>query len=296
MIFDFYQNIPLYIDPIAFTIGSFTVRWYGVSYIVGFVVVYLVLFWRTKKGEFPKVISHQSSENKGDLDEIDDRLLMTDDCKLILDFLLVSFFAALIGGRLGYVLFYNAKYYFANPLAIISPYDFQSAQFVGLFGMSYHGALLAIIIASYLFTKKKKIDFFSWADFIVVAVPLGYFFGRIGNFLNGELYGRVTNSALGMYFSASPGRLRHPSQLYEAFLEGMLLFIILWKVRGKKNKKGTLLGIYLAGYGLLRIFVEQFRQPDSQLGFLWHYFTMGQLLSLGMIIFGVLLLIPKSEK
>ncbi|MDD5463856.1 MAG: prolipoprotein diacylglyceryl transferase [Candidatus Moranbacteria bacterium] len=305
MVYEFYQHIPSLIDPVAFTIGSFSVRWYGLMYLVGFLVVYGLLRLRMLRGEFSFIISNFEfrisnkilnfkSENKNTNEsarlKINGQML-----NVVFDFLLVVFFAGLVGGRLGYVLFYNPSFYFANPLVIISPYDLQG-HWVGLFGMSYHGALLGAILAGYIFTYIKKIDFLSWADFIIVALPAGYFFGRVGNFLNGELYGRVTNSQLGMYFSADPTNLRHPSQLYEAFLEGILLFVILWMLRNKKNKKGILFGIYLMSYGFFRIIVEQFREPDLQLGLLWNFLTMGQLLSLGMIVFGLFFLVPKKGK
>lgn len=303
---NFYQHLPLHINPIAFTIGFFAVRWYAISYIVGFLTVYLVLMWRIRRGEiidiaqisnFKFIISKQFSNSKSQIQNDDTKSDVKCQLSIVtLDFLLVAFFSALVGGRLGYVLFYNAPYYFANPLAIISPYDFQSGQYVGLFGMSYHGALLGIVVGSYIFLKKKNINFFAWADFVIPAAALGYFFGRVGNFLNGELYGRLTSSPLGMYFSADPTHLRHPSQLYEAFLEGLLLFFILWKMRSRKLKRGALFAIYLIGYGLLRILAEQFREPDPQLGFLWNYFTMGQILSFVMVTGGLFLMISKNEK
>lgn len=219
---------------------------------------------------------------------------------VVSDFLLLAFFSALVGGRLGYVFFYNPGFFLSNPLAVISPFDFESGNYTGIFGMSYHGALLGIIIGSYFFLKNKRIHFLAWADFVVPAAALGYFFGRVGNFLNGELYGRTTDSFLGMYFEADRTNLRHPSQLYEAVLEGLLLFVILWVLRSskwqKKFEKGFLLGVYLVGYGLLRILVEFFREPDAQIGFLFTYFTMGQLLSLVMIFAGLFLWIPKKEK
>lgn len=215
---------------------------------------------------------------------------------MVLDFLLMAFFFALLGGRLGYAMFYNAQYYLANPLAMFSPYDIQTGQYVGIFGMSYHGALLGIVLGSWLFLRKRRITFLGWADFIVPAAALGYFFGRVGNFLNGELYGRATNLPWGMYFASDPGQLRHPSQLYEAVLEGALLFFISWKMRNRKIKKGTLLALYLLGYGSLRIFAEQFRQPDSQLGFFWKGVTMGQSLSFAMVLIGVVLLVSRNRK
>jgi len=284
-----YQNIPLHIDPIAFSIGSFAVRWYGIMYLVGFLVVYGLLRLRIAKGEFPVPISNFQFPISNKCSNVKCQM-----SNVVLDYLLLAFFAALIGGRVGYVLFYNAPYFFAHPSAIISPFD-QGGNLIGLYGMSYHGALLGIVLGSWIFLKKKKINFLAWADFVIPAAAAGYFFGRIGNFLNGELYGRITNSPLGMYFGADPLRLRHPSQLYEAFLEGILLFLILWKMRGKNLADGFLFGVYLLGYGMARIIGEQFREPDAQLGFFWNYLTMGQILSLVMIMAGTYLLFPKKK-
>jgi phosphatidylglycerol:prolipoprotein diacylglycerol transferase len=287
-----YQNLPLHLDPIAFTVGSFSVRWYALSYLVGFAVVYVLLMWRIKKGEFSeRIINSQKLE----ANEAISYKLEAD----LLDFLLVAFFAALVGGRLGYVIFYNLPYYLAHPLQVISPYDPASGQFVGLYGMSYHGAAIGVLFGSWFFLRARKIDFFRWADFVVPALPLGYFFGRLGNFLNGELYGRVTSSSLGMHFASDPTALRHPSELYEAALEGLVLFAILWwGMRKKKLPAGTLLAAYLIGYGIFRIFAEAFRQPDPQIGFLLGFLTLGQILSAAMIIAGAWMLSfsKKEEK
>jgi len=289
-----YQNLSLHIDPIAFTVGSFSVRWYAISYVAGFLVVYLILMWRVKRGEIKitsnqqSVISNQQNTNKKSC------LLHAEYYSLILDFLLVAFFSALIGGRIGYVLLYNFTYFINNPISIIWP--FENGNFVGLYGMSYHGGLVGVLLGSWIFLRVKKISFLAWADFVVSAVPLGYFFGRIGNFLNGELYGRITNSSLGMYFANNQTILRHPSQIYEAVLEGLLLFAILWKLRNKNFPEGWLLAIYLIGYGILRIIGEQFREPDPQIGLLLNCFTLGQLLSVGMIFLGAGILVLKNSK
>lgn len=284
---ELYQNLPQYIDPIAFTIGSFSVRWYAIAYLVGFFVAYLVLSWRIKTGEAEGVFQVSAEKKEGDDPEKN----------LLADFLLVAFFSALIGGRIGYVLFYDAGYFFLNPLAIISPYD-QSGIFVGLYGMSYHGAIFGVIVGSLLFLKRRKQNFLAWADFVVPAAALGYFFGRVGNFLNGELYGRVTSSPFGVYFSADRNNLRHPSQLYESILEGLLLFVLLWKMRNKKMQNGSLFATYLFGYGFLRILAEQFREPDVQVGYFLGGFTLGQILSFFMMLAGVILFfsLPKREK
>jgi phosphatidylglycerol---prolipoprotein diacylglyceryl transferase len=259
----FYQHLPEFINPIAFSIGNFNIRWYSLMYLAAFVIVYSLLIYRVKKD---KEINFQSNIKK-----------------LILDFLLYSFVGLIIGGRLGYVLFYNLTYFIHNPLAIISPFDLNG-NFIGIFGMSYFGGMIGIIITSVIFCKRKKINFWHWADFVVPAIPAGYFFGRMGNFLNGELYGKITDKLWGMYFNGELF-LRHPTQLYEAFLEGLLLFLILWLLRNKSKFPGYLLIIYLFGYGIIRFFVEFLREPGGS------YFmglTTGQLLSVGIIMAGII--------
>jgi phosphatidylglycerol:prolipoprotein diacylglycerol transferase len=268
---EYYQNIPLHIDPAAFTISSFSVGWYAIMYILAFVVAYLLLAYRIKKKEGAY------------------------DRDLIIDFTILALAAALLGGRLGYVLLYNPVYYFQNPWNIISPYDFATGKFIGIYGMSYHGGLLAIFATGFIFLRKKiignnPIDFWRFADFVAPVIPAGYFFGRIGNFLNLELYGRITNNWLGMYFPISIGAgqfLRFPSQLFEALFEGLVLFIILWSLRNRSKFSGYLVSLYFIGYGFFRIMVEFFREPDEQIGLLLQYFTLGQFFSSLMICAGV---------
>jgi phosphatidylglycerol:prolipoprotein diacylglycerol transferase len=203
----------------------------------------------------------------------------------------------IIGARLGYVLFYNLPFYWQHPLAIVSPFDPMNHEFIGIYGMSYHGGLIGAILASALFAKKYRVNFWRLANFTTPAIPAGYFFGRLGNFLNGELYGRITSSAWGMYFSnaiaadgfSSP-QLRHPSQLYEAFLEGFVLFAILWPLRNNPKYEDKLYGLYLCGYASARILAEFFRQPDSQIGFLFGFMTLGQLISLIMFVSGLIVI------
>ncbi|MFH1183187.1 MAG: prolipoprotein diacylglyceryl transferase [Candidatus Moraniibacteriota bacterium] len=252
-----YQTLPLKIDPLAFHVGFFQISWYALMYLVGFAVVYYLLLWRIKKGE-----GHWSKEN-------------------IQEFLLAAFLGVVIGGRLGYVLFYNLPFYLANPMAIISP--FSEGQWAGIYGMSYHGGLIGALVAGLFFCRKNKLNFFFLADFIVPAVPAGYFFGRLGNFINGELFGRITQKEWGVYF---PGEtfLRHPSQLYEAFFEGLILFLILWLLRNGLKYKNKLLCVYVLGYSLFRFGIEFFRQPDEQIGLLFGFLTLGQLLSLIMAL------------
>jgi len=202
----------------------------------------------------------------------------------------------IIGGRLGYVFFYNFSFYLAHPLAVISPLDFVTGELVGIYGMSYHGGLIGIFIATLFFIKKYKLNFWTFSDFVIPAIPLGYFFGRIGNFLNGELFGRATNSVLGMYFpSDSLGVLRHPSQLYEAFTEGFLLFIFLWIWRNEKKLQSKFLALYLIGYAVARFLAEFFREPDAQIGFIFGILTLGQLFSALMFFGGLILLFLKKN-
>jgi phosphatidylglycerol---prolipoprotein diacylglyceryl transferase len=290
----FYQNLPLHISPIAFTIEIFSIRWYALSYIMAFFVVYILLIWRTKHDSH--IIAQISNSKFIISDEISNSKSQNYNKiqNTILDFLLVAFFSALVGGRIGYVLLYNLPYFLAHPISIVSPYE--NGNFTGIYGMSYHGGLLGVAIGSWIFLRVKKIDFWQWADFIIPAVSLSYFFGRVGNFLNGELYGRVTDSPLGMYFSNDKTVLRWPSQLIEAFLEGIVLFVILWTMRKKEMPKGSLFAIYLIGYGFLRILAEIFREPDPQIGLFLNYFTLGQLLSLPIIFIGAVFIILKKQK
>jgi phosphatidylglycerol---prolipoprotein diacylglyceryl transferase len=272
---DFYQSIPLKLNPEAFGIGFFSISWYSLMYIVGFFVVYALLLRRLKNKE------------NGDF-----RI----NKELILNFLLYCFLGLIIGARLGEVLFYNFPYYWGNPLAIISPFDPVTHEFVGIYGMSYHGGLIGVLMATFIFTGKYKVDFRKLADFIVPAIPAGYFFGRIGNFINNELYGRITEKPWGMYFKDDLFNLRHPSQLYEAFLEGIVLFIILWTIRNKKSVQGKLLIFYLFGYAIFRFISEFFREPDDRSGYLLSVMTMGQWLSICMVIFGLILFFRKRKR
>ena len=262
---DCWQHIPEHINPAFLEIGSFQLRYYGLMYVVAFSVVYLFVVRR---------IDH---------DEGFDYSRET-----IQNYLVWAIAALLIGGRLGYVLFYNLEYYAAHPLAVVFPFDLSDGfRFVGISGLSYHGGLVGIIVASVIFLRRQRINFWKFADLFCPAIPLGYTFGRIGNFLNGELYGRVTDVWWGMYFPLDPLRaLRHPSQLYEAFFEGIFLFMILWSVRNQKHARGILFPLYLIGYGTARFCIEFFREPDPQVGFVAGALSMGQSLCLVMILCG----------
>jgi phosphatidylglycerol:prolipoprotein diacylglycerol transferase len=203
----------------------------------------------------------------------------------------------IVGGRIGYVIIYNPLYYLKNPLEIFLPFNFSHGiTFTGISGMSFHGGLIGVIVAIWIFTRKTGYNFWNTVDLFAAVVPLGYTFGRIGNFINGELYGRVTTSPIGMYFPLAPGQsLRHPSQLYEAFFEGIVLFIVLWNLRKLKTPKGAMLSFYIIGYGFVRFFIEFYRQPDPQLGFVFMSFSMGQLLCGLMMASGVALYLYLSR-
>ncbi len=268
-----WSHIPEHINPIAFSIGPLEIRWYGLMYVVTFLIVYFLLLYRIKRENFEYTK------------------------KIITDFISWAIFGVLIGGRLGYILFYDLKYFIANPLRIISPFDFSGGfHYTGIYGMSYHGGLCGVVVACILFCYKNKINFWRVADFFSPAVPLGYTFGRLANFINGELYGRVTNVSWGMYFPLDlTHQLRHPSQLYEAFFEGIFLFIVLWSLRKVKYSNGFIFSLYLIGYGVLRFFIEFFREPDAQLGFILGPFTMGQVLCSGMVLAGLFIFLFKTR-
>jgi phosphatidylglycerol---prolipoprotein diacylglyceryl transferase len=241
------------IDPDIIKFGPFAVRWYGVMYLIGFAVSYFLVRYQIRS----KKLSISA-------EEIDSLFL----------FLLSGL---IIGARLGYVIFYNLSSYLENPLEIFAVWHG---------GMSFHGGLIGSVAAGIIFCRKYRIDFWQAADLIIVTAPIGLGLGRIGNFINGELYGRVTDVPWGMVFPSGGPLPRHPSQLYEFFLEGVLLFSVLWFLRNKNLKSGTLTSIFLMLYGLFRFLVEFYRQPDAQIGFIFGYFTMGQILSTFMILAG----------
>jgi phosphatidylglycerol:prolipoprotein diacylglycerol transferase len=191
------------------------------------------------------------------------------------------------------VLFYNLPYYLKHPLEIILPFDLSNGfKFTGITGMSFHGGLICVILFTWLYCRKNGLNLLEVADLFIPAIPLGYTFGRIGNFINGELYGRVTSAPIGMVFPLAPGsQLRHPSQLYEALFEGVFLFVVLWSLRRRVRIPGAMLALYLIGYGTVRFFIEYFRQPDAHLGFVFFSFSMGQILCLLMIGCGAYLLV-----
>jgi phosphatidylglycerol:prolipoprotein diacylglycerol transferase len=264
-----WQQIPAQINPAIFSIGSFQLRYYSLMYIVAFAIVYFLILYRIKHEKYKYT---------------------TED---IQDYLVWAMIGVLVGGRLGDVLIYNFSYFAQHPLEIIIPFDFSNGvRFTGISGMSYHGGLIGVIIMSILFCRKRKIDFWKFTDLLCPAIPLGYTFGRIGNFINGELFGRVTAVPWGMYFPLDPTHsLRHPSQLYEAMFEGIFLFIVLWLIRKKKRFDGFLVGMYICGYGLVRFIIEFFREPDYMLGPI----SIGQFLCLLMMLGGIALLIWRKN-
>ncbi len=254
-----YHDLPNYIDPIAFSIGRISIYWYSLMWLTAFYVGYRLLVYRLKKNEGKYSI------------------------EFIQDFVVNTLVGALIGGRLGYVLFYDFLYYAKRPLEIISPYDFATHTWIGIYGMSFHGGVLGVAIAIFYTAYKKNVDALQLSDFIVPVVPLGYMFGRLGNFFNEELVGRITTSPWGMYFNGETV-LRHPSQLYEAFFEGLVLFAIMWRLRNKNYAVGTMSVLYLMTYSLFRFVIEYYRAPDEHLGFVLLNLTMGQLLSIVAIV------------
>ena len=257
-----------HIDPVIFSIGPLHVRWYGLMYVLGFAATLLLVKYQIKKFRFKELDVHFENLN------------------------LVLIISLVLGGRLGYVLFYNLPYYLKNPLEILATWQG---------GMSFHGGMLGLIIGGVVFCRKKGLDFWRVADIYTVTIPIGLGLGRIGNFINAELYGRVTGVAWGMVFPGGGPLPRHPSQLYESFLEGLVLFLILWNFKEKQNPpaswpSGSMIALFLILYGIFRIIIEFFREPDAHLGFIAAGMTMGQLLSGLMIIAGFALFFVRKKQ
>ena len=249
------------LDPVLIDFGFIVVRWYSLAYILG-----IILGWWLGK----KIINHiiKDVNLKFNIKDFDD----------LITYLVISI---ILGGRLGYVIFYNLGYYLTNPFDIIKVWEG---------GMSFHGALLGIIVGTYLFSKKKNVPTFFLLDIIACVSPIGIFFGRIANFINGELIGKVTEVSWSVIFPAIDNLPRHPSQLYEAALEGAVLFFILNSlIYRQRYKIGTCSYLFLIYYGIFRIISEFFRQPDTQIGYLFNLFSMGTLLSILMIIAGLII-------
>jgi len=252
------------IDPVAFAVGPLAVRWYGLMYLVGFGMAFLLARSRIKQGKSGNI-----------------SLAVLDD---------LFFFCVLgvvLGGRLGYVLFYKPGYYFSHPLEIVAVWQG---------GMSFHGGFLGVLLAMVYIARKFRIRWLAITDFIAPMIPLGLAAGRIGNFINGELWGRATDVPWGMVFRGAGPLPRHPSQLYQFALEGLLLFVILWLYSARPRPMGAVSAMFLIGYGVLRFAAEFFREPDDFLGLLAFNLSMGQWLSLPMILAGIAMLAWAGRK
>tara|TARA_B110000027_G_scaffold104633_1_gene110952 strand:- start:62 stop:835 length:774 start_codon:yes stop_codon:yes gene_type:complete len=250
-------------DPVAFQILSLEIRWYSLAYIMG-----IILGWLYCKKKLIK-----------------DRYILD----LFDDFITYLILGVIIGGRLGYALFYNLKYYFENPIEILMVWNG---------GMSFHGGLIGVIIASQLFSSKHKVNHFVFLDLVALSAPIGIFFGRIANFINSELYGRATDLPWSVQFVLIDNIKRHPSQLYEAFFEGVILFFIL-RYFFKKNylkNPGKISALFLIFYSLFRFLAEFFRTPDPQIGYLILDLTLGQLISILFLVVGTALLYSKNNE
>lgn len=243
-----------HIDPVFLRIGPLQFRWYGLMYVLSFIATYFIL--------------RSEAARK--------RLSLTKDD--IADLVFYGAMGVVLGGRLGYILFYNLGFYLANPLKLFAVWEG---------GMSFHGGFLGVMVAFLIYARRKQVPFLTLIDMAALCAPVGLGLGRIGNFINGELYGRPTDVPWGIVFPGSDGLPRHPSQLYEAFLEGIALFFIVRFVSRKTEVSGVTTCAAIAGYGLFRFIVEFFRQPDAQIGLFYGLFSMGQLLSLPMFIIGI---------
>jgi len=252
-----------HIDPVFLSIGPLHFRWYGLMYVLAFIATYFIIRSEVSRKRLP---------------------LTTDD---IADLVFYGAMGVVLGGRLGYILFYNLSFYLANPLKLLAVWEG---------GMSFHGGFIGVLLAFTLYAHRKKLPFLTLIDMAGLCAPVGLGLGRIGNFINAELYGRPTDAAWGMVFPGGDGLRRHPSQLYEAFLEGLVLFFIVRFVSRKTEVNGVVACTACAGYGLFRFIVEFFRQPDAQMGIFFGLFSMGQLLSLPMFILGSLMAVLLSRK
>ncbi len=251
--------IILDINPVAFSIGPLDIRWYSLSYIFGILISWTIIN--------KIIIKHKENISSNDINNLINYLIL----------------GIIIGGRLGYIIFYNIEFYVNYPVEILK---------IWKGGMSFHGGLIGIVFSTYMFCFKKKGIFFQLTDLIALVAPIGIFFGRIANFINGELFGKITEHNFGIIFKNGGPLPRHPSQLYEAFFEGIVLYIILnylFFCTKLKNYYGTLTSCFLIFYGFFRFLIEYFREPDIQIGYIFYHFTMGQILCLPMIIIGFIL-------
>ena len=261
---EFWQNIYGNLNPVAINLGSIQIYWYSLMYITALIVALIYAKWIIKR------------------DNIDIKESVIDNYFIWLEI------GIILGARIWYILFYDTDttYYLLNPWQMFNPFDIDG-NFVGIRGVSFHGGFVGGVIGSLLFAMRNPNIIHKLGDVAALSVPVGFIFGRIGNFLNLELIGRETDMPWGIYID---GVLRHPSQLYESFLEGFLIAIIIFSYRKYKKFDGALIGIYCALYGIFRFIAEFWREPDAQLGFLYKdWITMGQLQSFGMIILAVVM-------
>ena len=258
---EFWNHIYEHFNPIAIDFGFISVHWYGIMYISALLLALWFAKWIIKKDNMP-------------ISEV-----------LIDNYFIWIEVGIILGARIWYILFYdpNTSYYLSQPWQIFNPFS-EDGEFVGIRGMSYHGAVVGAGISSYLFSRRNPGEISKILDVVALSVPVGFVFGRIGNFLNQELVGRVTDVPWGIYVD---GVLRHPSQLYEGFLEGIVIAIIIYLYRKRKKFDGALIGIYGILYGTARFFVEFWREADSQLGYYANWLTMGQIQSVIMIFFSI---------
>ncbi len=245
------------IDPVFFRLGPLQFRWYGLMYVLGLLAAYVLIKRRAAARHVP--LSHVQ----------------------LSDLILYAALGVFLGGRLGYTLFYNGAYYLQHPVKILAVWEG---------GMSFHGGLLGTCLAIWLFCYKKGFPVYTIADLAAQAVPIGLGLGRLGNFINGELYGRPTDVAWCMVFPHGGEACRHPSQLYEMMLEGVVLFAVLWVIARTPKPPGTIFWSFVAGYGIFRSVIEFVREPDAHLGFVLGPLTMGQLLSIPMILLGLVMI------
>ncbi len=251
------------IDPVFLRLGPLQFRWYGLMYVIGFVVSYFIM-------------RNEARHRQLELDN-----------EAVADLIFCLALGVVAGGRLGYVLFYDLGAYLNSPLKIFAIWQG---------GMSFHGGLLGVVVAGFWYSRRFGLPYLQLADLAALAAPVGLGLGRIGNFINGELFGRPTTMPWGMIFPDGGPLPRHPSQLYEAFLEGLVLFFVVRLVARRFKAPGSATAAFLSGYGLFRFIVELFRQPDTQLGLFWGFFSMGQLLSLPLFLAGGILLIWLNRK
>ncbi|MGH0001416.1 prolipoprotein diacylglyceryl transferase [Pseudovibrio ascidiaceicola] len=254
------------IDPVLIEFGPLAIRWYALAYIAGILLAWRYMIVTVRNSPLWNKTAHPTAT---DID----------------DFVMWATLGIVLGGRLGYVLFYNLPYYLANPADILAVWEG---------GMAFHGGLLGMIVVLIIYSRARGLSGWTMFDLAAIAAPIGLFFGRIANFINSELWGRPTDVAWAVVFPTGGPEPRHPSQLYEAALEGALLFFVLRLLSHRfklLQKPGVLAGSFAIGYGLARTFVEFYRVPDAHIGYLAGFFTMGMLLSLPMVLIGVVVVI-----